>query len=506
MSNSSKRIVIVGGGLAGISTAIALKKQLGFENFTIYEKSASVGGTWRDNTYPGCGSDIPGHWYSLSHEPNPNWSAYFVSQPEILAYWRGLHQKFDLGRHTIYNTAVHSAKWDEQSSKYTLTLHDGDSDQFRETTEADLVVYAIGGFQQPKFPTDIKGIEAFGGNIFHSARWRHDVQLKGKKIGVIGNGCSAAQLIPTITKDPSVQVINFCRTPQWFVPRGNYRYPSFVKWIFAHIPLVMWFYRISLWFKHDISYLAFHKSSGRLLKLVRTAFTFYMKRTAPKQYLDKLIPTYDPGCKRIIVDPHYLESLHRPNVDIEWSPIEEIVPEGIKLQNGKMVPLDVIIFSTGYSIDPVDLRVTGRNGRIMREYFEEQKGPTCFFGSFVPGFPNAGVLLGPNVAAGHASVIFSEETQINFILKLAKMVIEGKIKSFDVKEETTNRYNTWLQSRLSNSVWTQCTSYYQSATTGKIVATFPGPVTLFWWMMRKVNPTDWNFVPDLASEESKKAR
>ncbi|TFK42408.1 hypothetical protein BDQ12DRAFT_273676 [Crucibulum laeve] len=501
---STPHVVIVGAGLAGISTAISLKRQLGFEDFTIYERADAVGGTWRDNTYPGCGSDVPGHWYSLSTDLNPKWSSYFVNQPELRAYWEELWHKYDLVKHTHLSTSVTNAEWDNHTQRYTVSLLNTKTGEKTET-HAEAMFYAIGGFQEPVYPKDIGGIEKFKGDLFHSARWRHDVELKGKRVGVIGNGCSAAQFVPEISEDPSVQVVNFCRTPQWYVPRGNFRFPGWMKWIFAHVPFVMRAYRNWIMARSDVSFLIFRKDNARLVAITKKTLTAYIKSKAPKDQLAKLIPKYSPGCKRIIVDPDYLQSLKRPNVSLCWDGIDEIVEDGIKLKTGKIIPLDVIIFGTGYSIEPADLKVRGSTGGTIHEYFQTQGGATAYAGTCMPGFPNLFTLLGPNVASGHASVIFSQESQINMGIQLIKPILEGKAKSFAITEKATDEYNTWLQGRLSTSVWTECNSYYQAAgnNKSKLIATFPGPVSLFWWITRSPR---WELFQAVGAEKWEKQR
>ncbi|KAG5734570.1 hypothetical protein E4T56_gene5522 [Termitomyces sp. T112] len=477
------RIVIVGAGLGGISAAIQLKRQLGFQNFTIYEKATAVGGTWRDNTYPGCGSDVPGHWYSLSTDLNPNWSSHYVSQPEIRAYWEELYFKYDLPSQTQLGHMVVQSQWDSEAHLYHITVKEVATGQTKQI-EAEIMINAIGGFMNPVFPKDIEGVEKFRGSVWHSARWRHDVDLKGKRVAVIGNGCSAAQIVPEISADPLVNVTNFCRTPQWYLPRGNYRYSSWIKWVFAYVPFVMRWYRNLIMARSDSSYLIFRKDNRFLVAAARWFLSSYIKKTAPKDLVQSLTPTYAPGCKRIIVDPGYLESLHKPNVSISWDAIKGIVEEGIELKSGKVVPFDVIVFSTGYSLESADLDVRGSKKYTIREYFASQGGPTAYLGTCLPGFPNFFMLLGPNVATGHASIIFSQEAQIGLAIQLIKPILAGKAKSFEVREEATDKYNKWLQNRLVRSVWTDCNSYYQAGgqKQTKIIATFPGPVGLFWWL------------------------
>ncbi|TRM62608.1 hypothetical protein BD626DRAFT_403629 [Schizophyllum amplum] len=501
-STSEKRVIIVGAGVAGIATAIALKTQLGFENFTIYEKADRPGGTWRDSTYPGCGSDVGGHWYSLSSELNPNWSAYYASQPEILAYWDALFVKHQLAARTIFRTDVVNAEWDVERQVWRVetvtreaTGAKGQEEERRDVVEAEVLFYAIGGFMAPMYPREVKGRAVFRGEQWHSACWRHDVDLAGKRVGVIGNGCSAAQIVPQLAKDPSTTVLNFVRTPQWYVPQNNVRYPALVKWVFAHIPGVLRAYRSSVMARSDLVHLIFNQENKLVTKTARWLLSKYIRDTAPKEYAEKLVPDYAVGCKRIIVDPGFLKSLHRENVALTWDAIDSVVEEGIKLKTREVVPLDVIVYATGYSLDAPDLRVTGSQGKTMREYHVGQGGATAYFGCSMPGFPNLFMLLGPNVATGHASVIFSEEVQIQLALQVIKPVLDGDAQSFEIKDEVVNKYNEWLQARLRHSVWTDCMSYYRvDRSQGKIVATFPGPVTLFWRLARRPRWDEWKGV------------
>ncbi|KAF9526978.1 hypothetical protein CPB83DRAFT_856911 [Crepidotus variabilis] len=498
-------VAIVGAGLAGISTAIALKRKLGFENFTIFERAKAVGGTWRDNTYPGCGSDNAIHWYSLSTELNPNWKNRYGTQPEICKYWDTLWHKHNLESHTVFKTEVVDAQWSQEDQRYTITLEDMMTKE-RRTIEAEVLVYAIGGFHQPFWPADLPGRENFNGEVFHSARWRHDVDLKSKKVGVIGNGCSAAQFIPAISREASTEVVNFCRTPQWLTPRRDHPYSPLRQWIFANIPLVMRLHRNWLMLTADTNFMIFRKKNVRLVSLAKKQLTEHIKRKAPQEYLEHLIPNYSPGCKRIIIDPGYLKCLNQSNVSLKYDAIETITQGGIKLQKGEEIALDVIIFGTGYQLLDDHIKVRGSQGYTMTDYFRRKGGPMAYLGLCMPGFPNLFSLLGPNVATGHASVIFSEECQINYLLQLIQPVIQGKAKSFEITAQATDEYNDWLQTRLSDSVWTECASYYHSGRDGtsRISATFPGPVTLFWWLTRRPKWDLFHGVDSAAWERDRK--
>ncbi|KAI5119486.1 hypothetical protein M0805_009510 [Coniferiporia weirii] len=484
------RVVIVGSGIGGIAMAIALKRQLNFENFIIYEKSSDVGGTWRDNTYPGCSSDVGGHWYSLSTDPNPNWSMFYVLQPEIYAYWKSLINKYSLSDKVVLNTCVIHAVWDDVTQQYCITLRDEHTGVERKEY-AEAIVSATGVLSKPSYPKDITGINNFDGPIFHSARWRHDVPLSGRRVGVIGNAASASQLVPRISTDPTVEVINFCRTPNWYIGRPNFAYSTWLKWTFSHVPFVLQIYRFLIALRYERGYSIFPNSNKLTQQLTRKAMTNYMKATAPKEYIDKLIPSYPPGCRRMLVDPGFLKALHRSNVSLVWDDVDSIVNKGIITKNGKTVPLDVIVLATGFDLESVHIDIEGREGKTLREYFKDHGGPTAYMGTTVPGFPNFFLLFGPNTATGHTSVIFSEEVQINYTIQLLKPIIEKKAKSFTVRAAPTDEYNELIQRRLGESVFASCTSYYRQGRAGKNFTVFPGPLTLFWWWLRRPRWADY---------------
>ncbi|KAH8823608.1 hypothetical protein DL96DRAFT_1615026 [Flagelloscypha sp. PMI_526] len=503
---SGKRVVIVGGGIGGMSVAIALKTKLGFENFTIYEKKPEFGGTWRDNTYPGCGCDIPAHWYSLSSEPNPNWSSLLVSQPEILEYWQRIHKKHDLQAKTVFNTLVYSSHWNEDTKKYTLILHNGETGESIGTTEADVLIYAVGELLEPKYPEGLAGqLNNFKGEL--------GMQLDGDTI---------AQLVPVISEDSSVQITNFYRTPHWYLPRGNYKYSKLTKWLFNHIPVLLLLYRWSLFLQADVEFIGFWNGSF-INKMFAIYCKWYIRHHAPKEYAEELIPKYSPGCKRIVLDPGYLDCLSRPNVSLSNEPVEGIVDKGLKLQNGNIKEFDVIIFATGYTYrkplliplfspsslnllsqeSPDLMRLQGRNGKTLKEFSDERGGPSAYLGGWVPEFPNCSILLGPNVAGGHSSTITMEELQTTLLLNLIKPVLYPTPKNvydiFEVKPEAFEKYNTWLQKRLNKTVWVGgCGNWYrvkdqEGSGEGKVVMMFPGQMTLFWWLNKKIKKGDWIF-------------
>ncbi|KAF8604479.1 FAD/NAD(P)-binding domain-containing protein [Ceratobasidium sp. AG-I] len=474
--------------VGGITTAITLQKQLGFYDYTIYEMASAVGGTWLENTYPGCACDVPTHWYSLSSEPNPDWSAMFSGQAEIRTYWENLAEKHNVGPHIEFYSEVLSAVWDEQSQVYTITIRDTRSKATREV-KAQIVVSAVGVFHKPKWP-DIPGRESFKGVSMHARMWDQRVDFSGKKVAVIGNGCSATQIVPVLSEDSTTNLVNFCRTPSWFRPRPQVNFSDRTKWIFRNVPLCGKLFRWAIATQMEISYIDMkvgllttpfrQRSEQASIKLV--------KELAPEKYHKNLIPDYPMGCKRIVVDPDYLKSLQRPNLDLEWDPIAEVTETGIVVKSGKTYDFDIICYATGFDVaGSSSMDVRGVGGKSMLDYYKEEGGPTAYMGTTTPGFPNWFSLMGPNTVTGHASVIYSEEIQINYAMQLIEPVLRGKAKSFVPKVDATRAYNEFIQDELKRTVWTGCISWYHAGNTrqGKLTANWPGTLTYMWWMLRK---------------------
>ncbi|KAJ7689782.1 hypothetical protein B0H17DRAFT_1065875 [Mycena rosella] len=486
-SSSMPKIVIIGAGIGGLSVGIALKRQLRFTDFTIYEKAADVGGTWRDNIYPGASSDAYIHFYSLSTDLEPDWPSTHGSQPDTLAYWRKLAHKYDLYPQIVFNHLVISAEWNAKEEIYNVVTKDGEGR--RSSTTAKILISAIGILEVPRFP-DISGIASFGGKSFHSAQWDAEVDLRGKRVAVVGNGPSAMQFVPIISQDPTVKVTQFCRTPHWLVPPIRADYSPRWKWAFNYIPLAMRLYRFTLYLRSELFYLlVYHHASLRQPFEKRT--TEYIRATAPQSDLAHLIPNYEMGCKRVILDTNFLPSLHRPNMSLNWDGIQSICTEGLITKTGDKLEFDVMIFATGFVADRFPLVIRGAGGRSVQEYYEEQGCPKAYIGTTIPGFPNMFMISGPNTTTGHISVVFTEELQIDYIIKFVKPILGGVVSSFEVTPTATDRYNKRIQEMLSRSVHTSCTSWYRTGGDGPISSIFPGPGILFWWWTRRPQWDDY---------------
>ncbi|KAH9032545.1 FAD/NAD-P-binding domain-containing protein [Lactarius hengduanensis] len=467
----------------GLAVAIALKTKWGLDDFVIYERGADVGGTWRDNTYPGCASDVPIHFYTLSTDLKSDWTRSHGTQPEILEYMHKVTDKYGLRKHCRFHTSLDKAEWDAAANMWRIETRDVRTGE-TQVTRATAIVSAIGVLVVPKYPK-LQGIESFKGEVFHSARWRHDVDLHGKRVGVLGNGSSASQFIPIISKDPTVSVVNFARTKMWFLPGPLIPYREITKWIFAHIPLAQRIHRYMIATQYEVAYLAFKgKGNNFMGRYMTKTARDYTEKIAPQKYHHLIIPTYPIGCRRMVRDQGYLESLSRPNVRLTFDHIKHVESDGIVTETEEKVNLDVIIYGTGFVTDDYPLNLHGTRG-TLKEYNDAHGGPTAYLGTTVPGFPNFFMIQGPNTTTGHTSVIFSEESQVPHILQLLAPVRSGALTSVVPTEAATDKYNDMLQERLDNSVWTQCASWYRTGARGRIFSTFPGPLVLLWWWLRK---------------------
>ncbi|KAH8077893.1 hypothetical protein BXZ70DRAFT_1053127 [Cristinia sonorae] len=483
-----RRVIIIGGGVGGIMTAIALKTKLGFHNFTLYEQSDDLGGTWNLNTYPGCASDISTHWYSFSGDVDPDWTSTHLLQPELKKYWKGLCVKYDINKHVCVNTSVVAAEWDNKRQLYRVEVLDVLSGEKR-TDYANAVVSAIGVLNIPHLSEDLKGVrETFKGKHFHSARWDHTVDLRNKRVAVIGNGCSAAQFVPIITEDPTTEVLSFARTPGWILPTDWGRKP--VSWwkrmIFKYVPFTLRLNRWSLLAMHESFYmfLIYGKHNSFLREFFMNDLRKNIQKCAPEKYHDVLTPKYPFGCKRFIVDTGYLAALHRPNNDLTFDGIAEITEKGILTKKGQHHDFDVIIEATGFVVDEYPIVIRGVDGTSIQDYHREQGGPTAYRGTTTPNFPNFFMLFGPNTTTTHGSVIFTHEVQINYTMQLLEPVLKKQASSFEVTREASDAWNAHVQKYHSTSVWTACQSWYRVGGTGKNVSIWPGSLTDQWYQLR----------------------
>jgi cation diffusion facilitator CzcD-associated flavoprotein CzcO len=459
-------IAIIGAGFAGIGTAIRLL-QAGIRSFTIFERAGEIGGTWRDNTYPGAACDVPSHVYSLSFEQRPDWTRKFSESQEIQRYLLDLVEKWRLRSHLRLNTEIVEARFDEDAGGWALTTDGG------ETFAARVVVSGMGGLVDPALP-DIKGIQTFAGEIFHTARWNHGCDLAGRRVAVIGTGASAVQVVPAIAREVA-QLQVYQRTPAWVVPKFDKVYSEGARWRLARIPLWLRFHRqLKYWLSELIGPMIF-LDSKRLSAIAETGSLSHLRAQVKDPELRaRLRPSFQFGCKRILISDDYWASFERENVELVTDPIEEIEATGIRTKDGRVREADVIVLATGFALGlaSAPFPVTGRGGRTLDE--DWRHGAVAYKGMTVSGFPNWFILMGPNTGPGHTSVLVFTEAQIAHALQAIRALRDQGLKYVDIRRDVQDRFNERIQGRMKHMAWSSgCNSWYLSED-GSNHALYPG--------------------------------
>ncbi|MEQ8177762.1 MAG: NAD(P)/FAD-dependent oxidoreductase [Amphiplicatus sp.] len=475
------RVAILGAGFSGMGMAIALKRR-GLDNFAIYEKADEVGGTWRENIYPGVACDVPSHLYSFSYEPNPDWSKRFSPGGEIWDYMKKVARKHDLYSKTMFGKKVVRIRHD--GAKWTIDFADGAK------AEADIVVSGLGGLHEPNSP-HFEGQEAFDGPVFHTARWRDDVDLKGKRVAMIGSAASAVQVVPEIA--PVVARLDiFQRTANWIMPRPSYAYPDWVKGLFRAVPPLARLYRGFYFSMMEWRHKAFEGGDNYVKRFVTKTFMKHMDEQVKDPALRaRLTPTYPVGCKRILISDRYLPAVQRDNVDIVSEPIERFEKGGVRTKDGRLHEADVIILATGFKpfnlLDSIE--VVGPAGVTLAETWKG--GVAAHRTVAVPGFPNFFMLLGPNSGLGHNSVILIIEAQVNYVMRLIEEMRAKGAASIEPTPEAAAAYDSRLQHDLKDMVWAGgCQSWYLDAT-GRNYTLYPHTVRAFIREMRGPKMTEY---------------
>ncbi|MFT4571602.1 MAG: cation diffusion facilitator CzcD-associated flavoprotein CzcO [Hyphomicrobiaceae bacterium] len=487
LSGGDFQIAIIGSGFGGIGMAIALKKA-GIDDFVIFERANEIGGTWRDNTYPGAACDVPSHVYSFSFEPNPNWSRAFARSGEIQQYLLGVVEKYGLRRHLRLNTNITNARFEEADGSWTLTTatataSDGD---FR----ARFVVSAVGGLVDPAFP-DIKGLENFKGKLVHAARWDHDYDLAGKRVAVIGTGATAIQVVPSIA--PQVEkLVVFQRTPAWVMPKSDHAISERAKALYRRLPFVQRIVRSALFWLSEAFGPVIMLDAPWLSRLGERASQKHLEQSVPDPELRaKLMPHFQFGCKRILISNDYWASFDRDNVELETESIAEIREHSVVLSDGREHEIDTLILATGFvlGLATAPFPVSGLGGVNLDETWKG--GAVAYKGVCVSGFPNWFMIMGPNTGPGHTSVLVYSESQINYIAQAIQRVKEDQLKYLTVRQDVQDAYNQSLQKRMPYTVWASgCNSWYLSES-GENHALFPGFASEYCARVRKFKPSEY---------------
>ena len=458
---SRVHVIIVGVGFSGLALAIRLK-QANIDDFTILERGDEIGGTWRDNHYPGAVCDIQSRLYSYSFEPSSRWTRSFAPQSEIIDYLKACAEKHRVRAHIQFNTRVESARFEEATSTWEVVSSDG------RTFRTRVLVSACGGLVEPDYP-DIPGLDRFEGPAFHTARFRHDVSLVGKEVAVIGTGASAVQVVPAVA--PIVGGLHvFQRSPPWILPKPDRASPART----GDAPLFQRLDRWLLYWRKEVLATGFIIDQ-RILKLVQRKALRHLRRSVPCPALRaRLTPEYAIGCKRILLSNEYYPALLRDNVDLVTDEIREIRARSIVTQDGRSRTVDVIVAATGFiwTEASVSFAVTGRAGRTLRE--EWSGGARAYLGTAVAGFPNLFLLLGPNTWVGHTSMVLMIEGQAQYILEAIKMIRARSLQSVEVRRDVQDAFNRRLHRRLERTVWSPGSAGWCRRKSRKSTARWPG--------------------------------
>jgi len=496
------KVVIIGAGLSGILSAIRLQ-QAGVP-FEIVEKNPDVGGTWFENAYPGCRVDNPNHMYSFSFEPNHDWPYHFSTQDVLHDYFRRMADKYGLRKHIRFETRVLEAVFDETASLWKVKIRARYGKE--ETIDANAVISAVGQLNQPKMP-DIEGLGSFKGPAFHTARWRHDVDLAGKRVAVIGTGATAFQVIPEIA--PKVKELKvFQRSAPWLGPTPNYhdKVADGKKWLLEHVPYYDKWYRFWLFWTLtdgildavavDPSWNDTSLSVSPMNEMLRGLLTQKIQEQLPGRpdLVDKVVPDYPFGSKRSVRDNGvYLAALARPNVELITTAIAEIVPEGIKTEDGALHEVDVIVYGTGFHASDFlrTYRIVGRGGV---ELHERWKGDArAYLGMSVPGFPNFFTIYGPNTnIVVNGSIIFFSEASVRYIVNCLKLLAETGAKTMEVKPEVHDAFNARVDAENLKMAWgvPNAKSWYKNAI-GRVSQNWPFKLVDYWNATIKPDPKDF---------------
>ena len=449
------RVVIVGAGFGGLGLAIKLKTS-GADDFVILEKSASVGGVWNNNRYPGAACDVPSHLYSFSFEPRADWPEKFASQAEILKYLRHCVQKYALAPHIVFGAEVSAAHWNEQTARWTVHTTDG------RVFETQALVTATGQLSRPFVP-QLRGIEDFSGAAFHSANWPDGLDLSGKTIAVVGTGASAIQIVPAVAPLAG-KLYLFQRSAAYVLPKPDRTYSRLELSVFKRFPAALKLSRAWLYLRHEARAIAF-VTWRAALRVKRGAFFRHLKRgVADATLRERLTPDYSIGCKRILLSNEFFPALARANVELVTHDVGEIRTRGIVDAAGVERGVDVIVFATGFSATDflVPMKVTGVAGEDLHQSWKE--GAEAYLGISVTGFPNFFMLYGPNTNLAHNSIIYMLESQIGYVMACLKRLQRGEIRAIDVKKTVQESFNARIQRRLQKSVWAKgCSSWYLTA-------------------------------------------
>lgn len=475
------KVVIIGAGFGGLAAAVALRR-IGVDDLVIVEGADGVGGTWRQNTYPGAACDVMSHLYSLSFAPNLAWSRTYADQPEILAYLESVADDFDLRRHLMLGTRVRRARWSEPAQQWELDLDSGTPG----TLTADVVVSAVGLFGEPKLP-DIEGLSGYSGALLHTSRWDGDVELDGKRVAVIGTGASGVQVIPELAKI-AAHVTVFQRTPPWMVPKEDRPYSAEELSRFRRYPWLARRERWRVWKTlHDNT--ALMADDPRVADRSTIAVDFLNQQVSDERLRAALTPDYPFRCKRVLLGEKFYQALQLDHVDLVTDPIARVTETAVVTAGGEVIEVDAIVLATGFETANYlsGLEVIGTGGQSLHERWGLD--PRAYLGTAVSGFPNFFMLYGPNTNQGGSSIVYVLEAGARLVASaVGRLARRGGC--LEVRPDVEQRFNEQLDADLARTTWTRCDSYFRSPT-GRIVTQWPYTEWDYARRTWRLRPREW---------------
>jgi cation diffusion facilitator CzcD-associated flavoprotein CzcO len=454
-TGNDARFIIIGAGMSGILSAIKLQ-EAGIDNFAIYEKADRLGGTWRENTYPGLACDVPSHLYSYSFALNPEWSTRFAPGAEIQAYFEAVAHRYGVDELIQYGKEITRCEFED--GRWKIETADGSTD------EGDFVIAATGVLHHPAYP-DIEGLDSFEGTTFHSARWDHDVSLAGKRVGIIGNGSTAIQIVSALV-DEVAELSVFQRTPQWVMPVENPAFSEEEKATFRQHPEAMDQIRadVSRAFTDGFANILGDAESP-ILQAIHTTCEANLDNSVKDPELRELLrPTYRAACKRLIMSEDFYDAIQRPNAKLVTESIDQVEKSGVRTADGQLHELDVLVLATGFRVDRFmrPMKVVGRNGRALEDVW--RAGPFAYMAISVPDFPNLFMLNGPNGPVGNFSLIEVAELQLSYIMQLIEQVRSSSCNELSASREATERFDADRKEATKTTIWRSgCSSWYLDA-------------------------------------------
>jgi len=479
-------VTIIGSGFAGLCMGIKLK-QAGCEDFVILEKADRLGGTWRDNTYPGCACDIPSYLYSFSFEQNPHWTRMFAGWDEILEYLEHCAEKYGLTDHIRYGAEVTEAAFDEASGQWTVTVN-GD-----ETIETQALVAGVGSLHEPKRP-DLPGLDSFAGTTFHSAQWDHTHDLTGRRVAVIGTGASAIQFVPKIAEQ-AAHLDVYQRTAPWITPKPDRAIGRWERRLHERFPAGQRAIRNVIYWGLEGRGLGF-AGNPKLMKGLELQAKRHLRKQIPDPDLRaRLTPDYQIGCKRVLISNDYYPTFSRSNVDLVTTPITRVTPEAVVTADGIERPCDTIVLGTGFAVSAnlTRMPILGKDGVDLADHWKRE-GVGAHLGITVAGFPNLFLLTGPNTLLGHSSMIFMIEAQVRYVMQALDLLRSRRATYVEVRDDAQQQFVAGVQGELGETVWAAgCTSWYLDAE-GRNSVIWPEFTVSYWRRTRKLDPSDFVLV------------